>query len=446
MTPDDGTPRPGPSRLARVTASDRTLLLKSSLTIASRVASKTAQLAWFVVAARLLSVDEFAQYGYVVSLALTFCVLGDAGVGTVVGREIASGHSAPGHAFWSAVPLVALVGCLVTVLFAGLLLIGSGPGVDAGSIAAAAAFILANRAFDLSSTSLRALGRIEFEAGLQLANAVLFVTLATVIAASGGTVTLVLLALAGKELASAAVAGVAIRRDVGHYVHVPLRRSLGMLASGLFMALASFGLSATTRVPLVVLGNLGSAAQVAYYSAAVRFADTAVTLSVTVGYGLLPGLANIQGRDLGRALRLVWRTLGTLAAVAAVVAVPLVLLRHQLAELTFGASFRPAGDPLGVFFSGLPVFAVTGVAWFALLALGRERTVFAAAWIGVVTSAVLSALLAGDPDGAAVAYVGGVTAIAGGLLVSLARHGLAYGAARQEGPSDAVHEALATYE
>lgn len=412
----------GPRRLAAIAASDRTLLSRSSLTLASRVAAKATQLLWLVLAARLLSVAEFAQYGYVVSVALTFCVLGDVGVGTVVAREIGSGRMRPSDAYWVAVPLVTSTGLLVAVAFVAFLAVGSGPGVTVASVGAGAAFVLANRAFDLNATSLRALGRIEFEAGLQLANAFLFVVLASGVAVAGGGVALVLAVLAAKELASAAVAAVAMREEVGAYVRVALRSTLPLLRPGLVVSLSSFGLAVCIRTPLVVLGNVGAPAQVAYFAAAGRFADTAVMLSVTAGAALMPGLAYVEATDAGRARRLIRRGVLVAGAAGVIVAVPLVLLRDTIARIAFGDSFAQAGPPLGILFAGLGLFAVTGVAWFALLALRRERIVLLGAWTGVATSVALALALISrhGTTGAAVSYVGGVGALALVLVLGLA--------------------------
>ena len=386
----------------------------------SRVVAKVTQLLWLVVAARLLNVDEYAQYGYVVSIALTFCVLGDAGVGTIAGREIASGTMDPRRAVWSAVPLVIVIGSVVTLLFCVFLAVSSGPGVTVASVLAGGAFVLGNRAFDLErhGAAFARADRVRGEPAARQRRPVRRVRHG--VAVAGGGVALVLGALASEGARFGRRRGRGAPRRRRASVRVPLRSTVGLLRAGLFVSLGSFGLSVCTRIPLVVLGNVGTAADVAYYTTAVRFADTALTLSITIGYGLLPGLANIQASDGGRARSLIWRTLGLLATAAALVSIPIVALRETLAEVVFGADFAAAGAPLGILMGGLVVLAVTGVAWFALLALNRERAVFVAAWIGTMAALGLSLALAQTPVGAAIAYLGGVGAMAFWLLGALA--------------------------
>ena len=410
----DGQPPGGPRRLAALTASDRSLVSRSSLTLVSRVLSKATQLLWLVLAARLLSVDEFAQYGYVLSVALTFCVLGDAGVAPIVGREIASGAMSPAAAYWSALPLVGVIGAVVSVLFGLFLLLSSGPGVTLPSVLAGSVFILANRAFDLNGTSLRAIGRIEFDAVLQVSNAVLFLVLASGAALAGAGVATVLAALAVKDLASAVVAGVAIRPEVGPYRRMPFRGAVGLLRPGVIISAASFGLAVCVRAPLVVLGNVGTRSEVAYFAAAARFADTAILLSVTAGSGLMPGLAHIAASDSVRVRRLIRHGLLLLAAAGLLIAIPLVLFGGVIATTVFGANFGASARPLRILGAAMPVFAVTGLAWYSLLILRLERVILLGTVVGLAASVTLALELtrAHGSTGAALAYVGGVAALA----------------------------------
>ena len=81
-----------PYRLAGAARTDRQLLKRSSATLISRGFSKFAQILFLVVAARLLSVDEFASYSYIVVLASAFTILSDTGVPLVASRDVASGR------------------------------------------------------------------------------------------------------------------------------------------------------------------------------------------------------------------------------------------------------------------------------------------------------------------------------------------------------------------
>ena len=66
-----------PWRLKRVTRSDRKLLQSSTPTLISRTLARCGQFIFLLAAARMLNVDEFAVYSYIVGLYATFSMLAD---------------------------------------------------------------------------------------------------------------------------------------------------------------------------------------------------------------------------------------------------------------------------------------------------------------------------------------------------------------------------------
>ena len=84
--------REAPYRLAGAARPTASCSKRSSATLLSRGFSKFAQIFFLVVAARLLSVDEFASYSYIVVLASAFTILSDTGVPLVASRDAASGR------------------------------------------------------------------------------------------------------------------------------------------------------------------------------------------------------------------------------------------------------------------------------------------------------------------------------------------------------------------
>src|SRR3954464_28355 len=95
----------GPADLRRSATTDRRLVAASSLTFASRVFARLAQLIFLVVAARLLSINEFATYSYLLVLAVTFSMLADPGVALAASREVSAGRRTVGDAFTSGSPV-----------------------------------------------------------------------------------------------------------------------------------------------------------------------------------------------------------------------------------------------------------------------------------------------------------------------------------------------------
>lgn len=394
-----------PGRLERATATNRKLLSSSSLTFVSRAFAKAVQVLFLVVVARVLSEHEFASYSYVLVIATAFTIVSDTGVPLISSRDIAAGRGAAGDLFWGAVPVVAVSAALAAL---GLLVFGlvdSGPGSSAAVVAIAAAFVFANRTFDFLATTLRGLGRFQLEAALQAIGAAAFIAGGLAAAAAGLGVEAIIAMLMVKELVSALVAYVVLHPQVGGH-----RRTATdwrpLLRAGIRLSLAGTALAVVMRLPLTVLGNTGSAHEVALFSAAQRFGDAAIILATTIGFALLPGLSYLSAREPRRVRSLLWRVvLGTGAAslVLSLVAIP---FSGPLMEAVFGAGFRAGGRPLEIMLLGLPAYSVLGVCWYALIALDAERRVFGLGLAGLAVSVACSFLLvpAAGATGAAWTY------------------------------------------
>ena len=123
-----------------------------------------------------------------------------------------------------------------------------------------------------------------------------------------------------------------------------------LLRIGIQLGLASTALALVTRIPTFVLGNSGSAEDLAWFSAGQRLADAVLALATTAGFALLPSLTLFlfeSERDrawaFSRAL-----TLGAAAAAGGaggLLAAVWVLLPNKLVTAAFGSDFSDAADP-----------------------------------------------------------------------------------------------------
>jgi O-antigen/teichoic acid export membrane protein len=413
----------GPWRLRRAVATNRRLVALSSLTFGSRVVARLAQLVFLVAAARLLTVEEFGTYSYLLVLAVTFSMLADTGVALAAGREISAGRSSASDAFWSAAPVAcagAACGAIAMLLFS---VVAGGPDPSAELTLLAALFVAVNLVGSFAATMLRGLGRFAAEAGLQLAGAVAFLAAGISAAALGWGLSGVLIAMLGKELVFATASLLWLRPDVGTRSAgraIGWRRFLGI---GIKMGVASTGLAVATRSGLIILGNMGTASDVAWLSAPLRVADAVLVFALTAGYALLPGMSRLVVEDRARASRLIRHALlaaGGVALAAALIAVPIA---GWLMATLFGPEFRAATEPARVLLAALPAYAALGVAWYAVLALDGERALMSLATLGAAASIAAGfAVIPGGGDvGAAWVYAATLTTLAVACLALLRR-------------------------
>jgi O-antigen/teichoic acid export membrane protein len=411
-----------PHRLRRAAETDRRLLSRSSVTLVSRGFSKLAQILFLVVAARLLTVEEFATYSYLLVLAFVFGTLSDTGVPLVASRDISAGRALPGDLFFAALPVVLCSAALAALVIPAVGAVDSGPGTTTVRVLLVAAFVLFNRFFDFEATTLRGLGRFNLEATLQLGGGLVFIAAATATTAAGLGVTTVLIIMCVKEALSGLIAYLALRSDLDRSA-VPAVRWTALLKIGIRLSVAGISLALIMRLPLLVLGNTGSDREVAEFSAAQRFGDAAILLATTSGFALLPGIAYLAQTDRARARRLIRRVVLSLAGAAAVITLALLPLAEPVMSGIFGSDFASGDDLLRIVLVGLPGYAVLGICWYAIIAFDGEARLMGVGLTGCVTSVALAALLVpshGDV-GAAWAYVCGIYAVAALALFVLER-------------------------
>jgi len=386
----------------------------ASFTFVSRIFARFAQLLLLILVARLLSVDEFAAYSYIVVVALTFSVLADTGVPLVASREIASGREDVRATFWSSVPIVlggAGIAAAALVVFG---LFDSGPGTSGEPLLLAAAYAATNTLFNFCATTMRGLGLFKAEALLQGGGALCMVTVGALVVTLDAGVEALLAVLVAKEGASLMIAGGMITHAVGHPARAHPRLWRRLLRSGIHLSLSSTALILVTRVPLILLANSGSKHAVAWFSAPLRMADAILVLGMTAGYSLFPGLSALEPVDPMRARRLLFRAIkfGGVGSVA--LAAILVVFADPIVPLLFGRTFEASVSCARVLFLGVPAYALLGLGWFALLASGEERKVLAygAGAVGIALGLGLALIPPMSDVGAAWAYTGSVTALA----------------------------------
>ncbi|MGI8803853.1 MAG: lipopolysaccharide biosynthesis protein [Solirubrobacteraceae bacterium] len=406
---------PIPWRLHRAARSDRRVLVRSSLTVASRMISKLAVVLFLILAARLLSKHDFGIYSYVLVLASTFATLADPQVAMVAGRDVASGHASAAVSFWSAAPVVAAGGAISAVAMFVFGALDSGPGTTALVLSVAGAYVLFNRTFGLGADMLRSLGRIGAEAAIEVAGTVLLVVAASVLVATRAGITAVLLAFVGQAVFGSLACYGALFRDVGP----PIRthgRWPRMFRTGIKLSVAASATAVATRAPPLILGSAGSAIAVASYSAGLRFADTFYLLALTAGQALLPSIAALARVDPRRAARLTRRVILFAVGLGAAAAAVSFGLRGDLTGAVLGGKYSSSGTLMAVMMIGAPLMGVFWISWFALFAFGGERDVVAVALVAAAVSvAVGTAVIpSAGAIGAAWMYVGVI-----GLMAAL---------------------------
>jgi O-antigen/teichoic acid export membrane protein len=272
--------------------------------------------------------------------------------------------------------------------------------------------------FSLGLDLLRAVGRFRAEVTIETVGTVLLVATASVVAAAGGSVTVVLAVFAAHSALGGLVCHALLREQIGAPVSEPAYRRQ-LIGSGLALAGAAGATAVATRGPLIVLGLVASATAFAELSAGLRFADAFYVLALTAGQAMLPSLAAVLTDQPGRALRLVRRAVGLTALAGLAVAAVLAPLGEEFTRAIFGAPYASSGVLLSILAVSLPFMGMFWIAWFGLCAYDCERVVLASALAcaAVALTAAVIVVPSEGAHGAAWVYSGTIALLA---LVSYA--------------------------
>jgi len=412
-----------PARLDHRTRSDGRVLARSSLTVAGRLVSKLSIVAFLVLAARLLSKEEYGLYSYVLVLAGTFAILADPQVTVIAGRDVSSGRHGAAASYWTAFPVVVATGALGAGAMLAFALVAPGPGETVAVLLVAAGYVVANRVAGLGLDMLRALGRLGTEAAVETAGTLTLIAAATAVAAAGLGVTAVLGVFLAHALLTALACHLLLRADIGRPARGVTSHRRELVASGIRLALSAGATAIATRGPLIVLGAGGSAVAVATFSAGLRFADALYMLALTAGQALLPSVAAMRGSDPARATRLVRKAIALATVSGAALAAAVAPFGAQVTSAVFGSAYASSGPLTAAMMASVPFMGMLWISWFALCAWHRERDVLRVA-CACAPGCLLAAMLVipgAGARGAAWVYVGAIAVLALGTYITFER-------------------------
>ncbi len=335
----------------------------SVLAFGGDAASKAAALLVVILAARLLSVDEFAAFATAFACAGLLMTALDLGAGTLLTRDGASGAASRGALLRG---LLEARAPLAVALLLGAALVGVWLG-DPWLALAAAGFAIAG-ALALSVLGVyRSCQDLKPEALQRLAGA----TLAVVATLLCGLV------VPRADVLLAALALVMLVTLVPLIVRLPAVADLSdavgrraALRSAAPIGLIALATVAYYRSGTIALAALGTAQETAVFSVAATLAFGLLMLPNAITTALLPRLAVEPGREglVARTRRALHWTLAITVVLAALAAA-----LGQLAIPVVVPQYADARYPFALLCAGLPVIAASGVIGTALLAIGRLR-------------------------------------------------------------------------
>jgi O-antigen/teichoic acid export membrane protein len=385
----------------------RGLSANSALALAGDVTSKVGALAVVVVAARCLSVSEFALLVTGLAAAGILGSVLDLGAGTLLTRDGARGRAERG---------ALLVGLLKgrAPVVAAVLVAAPAMGVALGKPLAAVGVAALGTSSALAHSVLglyRSCQDLRPEALQRLGAATLSVGAVAIASMTIPRADVLLLTLAAVALVSLVPLVLQLPARAAFYGRVPPLAALRAAAPIGLLALATIAYYRSGTLALAALADdrataaFGIAASIAFGLLALPNAVTTALLPRLAADGDRAGLVACARRALALTVFVAILVSGA-AAVVVPVALPWLL----------GPDYEDAGVPFALLCVGLPLIAASGVIGTALLSIGRLRALGVQVALSLVVNLLTLALLV-PAHGAVGASLATVACEAAGLAL-----------------------------
>jgi PST family polysaccharide transporter len=205
-----------------------------------------------------------------------------------------------------------------------------------------------------------------------------------------------------------------------------VRPALSAIRAGTALFAGIAGLSLYTSMNVVLLGFLGTRAEVAHFSAAERVVRAAIQLLQPITTAAYPRITYLESSgNQRRALRLLLIGAGLVLSIALIGAALLFVLAPELVRLIYGKQFADASGVLRVLSALLPITTMAYVAGTWLMVKRQDRRIMQITLAGGVLNIALAPLLVhlAGINGMAVSVVCAEFAVMALALVVAARLG-----------------------
>lgn len=379
----------------------------SALALAGDGASKLGALFVVIVAARLLSVEEFAVMATALAAAGVVAATLDLGAGTLLARDGARSRTDRGALLEG---LLRARAPLAIAVLAGAPVLGIWLGQPLVVVAVACLGVTA--ALGQTVYGLyRSCQDLRPEALQRLAAGLLSVAVVACIPLVAARADALLLGLAA---VAAFTLGPLVRRAPGlvdRSVHISPRTALRLTAPIGVLALATI---VYYRSGMLVLAALADANETATFGVAAGIAFGLLALPNAITTALLPKLAS-EDKAANR-VACTRRVLAYTVVVAIVLATAAAVVVPIGMPLVLGNEYAGAGAPFALLCIGIPLIATSGVIGTALLSIGRLRALGAQVGVSLAINLATLVLLV-PPFGAVGAALATVACEAAGLVM-----------------------------
>lgn len=393
-------PRPAavPPRLSRwfgrgrAGGETRRVATNTGVQVIGHAVGIAAAFATSVVLTRYLGPGGYGEYIFALTYLGFFIPLVRMGLDPTIVRELVAGSDGEADILAAGVGLklaIAVGAALAAAVVAQLL---DQPDLVRAAILLGSPAILVTA---LAGRGLIFQARLQmgFRVASEVANHVLYLLLVVIVVRAGGSLVAVFAAYSLAAGASAAVLVAISRRFVPFALAVDRARWARYLRAAAPLGIAELLHQLYFRIDILILAELRDATSVGIYSIASGMTDQAITLFSFLAGSLFPLMVRRHSVGGGGVGRFVAGSLVVTLAVAGVMIATIDVLGEPVIHLVYGPSFGASAEALRVLGLALPFKFVWYVLSFALITIGRQRSLVPVTAVALVFNVAANVLL-----------------------------------------------------
>lgn len=322
-------------------------------------------LSWLfsVYVIRGLGAAEYGKYTQVLAFIAIFSVLGDLGVSTYAGREIAKDHVATRQLFWNIRALRFMLAFVVILVSTGSAwLLGRSEDILLGIFFASSGLFL----YVFQGTTefvLTGYERVDYVSVLTMVSQGLYLVFGVVVMVKGlGFLGLIFATWPGL-IVFILLGGWLVR----HRLHADTRLQLTpgswieLIRSGLPFGLTTLTNMLSFRLDTILLGIWVTNTAIGNYNAAYNLIFTLLTLTASLNSALLPSLSRYFMQDPTKTREIYQRVMRYLFIFSLPIAVGTTILAREIILTLYGEDLSGAIRPLQILIWVLPVLTFTSL-------------------------------------------------------------------------------------
>jgi O-antigen/teichoic acid export membrane protein len=312
---------------------------------------------------RGLGAAEYGKYTQVLAFIAIFSVLGDLGISSYAGREIAKDHNATRQLFWNIRALRFMLAFLVILVSTGSAwLLGRSEDILLGILFASSGLFL----YVFQGTTefvLTGYERVDYVSVLTMISQLLYLIFGVYVMVKGlGFIGLIFATWPG-VIVFIILGEWLIRQRLKADVRFQFTPGswIELIRSGIPFGLTTLTNMLSFRLDTILLGLWVTDAAIGHYNAAYNLIFTLLTLTATLNGALLPSLSRYFVQDPMKTREIYQRVMRYLFIFSLPIAVGTTILAKEIILTLYGADLSGAIRPLQILIWVLPVLTFTSL-------------------------------------------------------------------------------------